>query len=92
MAHNPNLVMTNAPFINQSHTLPRANNVHFRNDSMYPTLSEVEDIYTQPEPETHCAPPAYAPIIRPHTRSGSTPEIRFQQTSLPPVPDTFEMK
>jgi hypothetical protein len=92
MAHNPNLVMTNAPFINQSHTLPRANNVHFRNESMYPTLSDVEDIYTQPEPETHCAPPAYAPIIRSHTRSGSTPEIRFQQTSLPPVPDTFEMK
>jgi hypothetical protein len=92
MAHQFNPATATLPFT--SHHLQsqqKVNNVRFQVDPLYPTRAELEDVYATADP----APPAYAPIIRPNrynNRSNSTFDLRHPQSSLPPVPDTFEMK
>jgi hypothetical protein len=92
MAHQFNPATATLPFTSQHlQSQQKVNNVRFQIDPLYPTRAELEDVYATADP----APPAYAPIIRPNrfnNRSNSTFDLRHPQSSLPPVPDTFEMK
>jgi hypothetical protein len=97
-AHFFNPATATLPFT--SHHLQsqqKVNNVRFQEDPLYPSTAELEDIYATADvhiPQHQPAPPAYAPIIKPryNTRSNSAFDVRHPQSSLPSVPDSFEMK